>query len=37
MNNKTPLEYFNRWPKYFGPKAGAIDILIRYGDGTKDG
>lgn len=36
MNNKTPLEYFNRWPKYFGPKAGAIDILIRYGDGTKD-
>lgn len=33
---KTPLEYFNRWPKYFGPKAGAIDILIRYGDGTPD-
>jgi hypothetical protein len=33
---KTPMEYFNRWPKYFGPKAGAIDILIRYNDGKDD-
>lgn len=33
---KTPLEYFDRWPAYFGPKAGAIDMLIRYGDGTPD-
>lgn len=27
---KTPLEYFDRWPGYFGDKAGAIDILVRY-------
>lgn len=36
MFTKTPLEYFDRWPKYFGRKEGAIDILIRYKDGKDD-
>lgn len=32
---KSPAEWFDRWPDYFGSKIGACDVLAIYKDGSQ--